>query len=107
MEAPRTFAEKLSVVLKDRNMGHRTLARRIDPDNVETVRRSIYKWMTGQHTPTQASRDIVTDALGLEPGSLDPETDDDSLMRVLLAGLRQEPNAAARLRELLREANAA
>jgi hypothetical protein len=43
----------------------------------------------------------------LEPGSLDPETDDDSLMRVLLAGLRQEPNAAARLRELLREANAA
>lgn len=65
-------------------MGARTLARLVDPSNPEQARRAIRRWLQGTHTPTQASRDAVTDALGLERGALDPD-DEESARDVLLA----------------------
>lgn len=96
-----SFQTKLGVELEARNMGYRTLARLIDPDNVESARRAIRKWMKGVHTPTRASRDAVTDALGLERGALDPDDEEESLMRALMAGLQTEPIAVDALRRML------
>ena len=77
--ASRTFADKLRSELERREMGVRTLARQIDPRNPERTRRSLNKWLAGEHEPSQASRDSVTDALDLERGALDPDERDEDL----------------------------
>jgi hypothetical protein len=82
-----TFSDKLNAVLEDRSMSNRGLANRIDPENPESARRTIRKWRSGQQTATQASRNSVTDALGLERGSLDPDDEEDSLVRALIAAI--------------------
>jgi hypothetical protein len=85
-----TFSDKLSAVLEERKMGNRTLAKLIDPDHVESARRSIRKWLSGQHQPNRASIDSVTDALGLERGALDPDDEEESLYRALVANLNRD-----------------
>lgn len=77
-----TFAQKLRAELVARGMGVRTLARALDPDHIERQRRNVNKWLRGT-VPTQSSRDAVTDALGLERGSLDDDEEDDPAMRAL------------------------
>lgn len=96
-----SFQTKLAAELGERGMGYRTLAKLLDPENVETQRRTIRRWMKGVQAPTRASRDAVTDALGLERGVLDPDDEEDSLVRVLMAGLEREPAAADVLRRML------
>lgn len=91
------FSDKLKAVLEERNMGHRTLAKAMAPTNVESSRRLIRKWMRGQ-TPTRSSMDSVTDALGLERGALDPDDEEESLYRALLAAVD-----IAKLRRVLDE----
>jgi hypothetical protein len=85
-----TFSDKLSAVLEERNMSNRGLAKLIDPENVESARRTIRKWLKGQQTATRASRDNVTDVLGLERGALDPDDEEESLYRALVSSLNRD-----------------
>jgi hypothetical protein len=96
-----TFAEKLERVIAERELTYRSCARLIDPDNTEVARRSLRKWLSGKHTPTQASIDRVTDALGLDRGALDPDDEEESLYAVLVANLNPE-----KLRRALERATA-
>lgn len=73
---PRSFAQKLRAELDGRKMSVRALARRIDAGNVEQARRTVHRWLNGT-TPTQPNRDLVTDVLGMERGSLDPDPDEE------------------------------
>ena len=92
------FSDKLAAVLEERSLSNRALAKLIDPYNAESARRTIRKWRAGQQQPTQASIDSVTDALGLERGVLDPDDEDDSLYRALVAAID-----ITRLRRILDE----
>lgn len=71
-------SEKLTAELAARNMGYRTLAKLIDPENVEQARRSLRRWANGTHVPSRANRDAITDALGLDRGALEPDDEEDS-----------------------------
>ena len=66
------FGEKLRGELDRQGVSVRGLAARLSPDNPEIERRSLQKYLAGM-TPRRPRRDRITDALGLEPGSLDPE----------------------------------
>lgn len=85
--SPRlTFADKLRSELDRRTAesgkqwGARTVARlmvdRSSTRDLEQTRRAVRRWLSGM-TPTQANRDEVTDALGLERGSLDPDAEEE------------------------------
>lgn len=76
MGARRTFAEKLRNEMYAQGMGARTLARRLEPDNVEQARKTVRRWLAGTR-PNQASRDRVTDALGMRRGALNDDEDDE------------------------------
>lgn len=80
-----SFQEKLAAHLGAREMGFKTLARLIDPENVEQARRAVRRWAKGTHVPSQANRDAISDALGLERGSLDPDDEEESRMYAHLA----------------------
>lgn len=85
-------------------MGYRSLAKLLDQDNIESQRRSIRRWMKGT-APSRASMDSVTDALGLERGSLDPDEEEDlmgPLMRdVLASAFGSDPELRERVRRML------
>ena len=92
---PRTFGQKLRAELTVRGMGVRTLARQINGENPERTRRALNKWIKDVHAPTRANRAVVTDALGMERGSLDPDDEEESdpvaaLMLALRAFVRAE-----------------
>lgn len=75
-------------------MGVRTLAKLIAPLDVESQRKTVRRWLKGTK-PTRASRDRVTDALGLERGTLDPDDDEEEdvfapLMRAVRSALADE-----------------
>lgn len=81
----RTFADKLRTEIDRRHtpaapFGARTVARLIVNGNpgrdLEPTRRAIVRWLKGAE-PTQANRDLVTDALGIERGSLDADADEE------------------------------
>lgn len=83
---PRSFGEKLRAELERRSetathrVGARTVARLIVARNpgrdLEQTRRAVIRWLKGSD-PTQPNRDLVTDALGMERGSLDPDPDEE------------------------------
>lgn len=115
---PRTFAQKLRAELERRTaanitnggqVGARTVARLMvaaNPDrDLEQSRRSVRRWLKGAHVPTQANRDEVTDALGMERGSLDPDAEEEDpatmLEAILLRRLRQAQREQDRLRARL------
>jgi len=47
-------------------MGVRTLARKIDPVRLETVRRSLHKYLSGDAVPHRPMRVAIADALGVD-----------------------------------------
>mgnify|MGYP000630874426 CR=1 FL=1 len=85
---PQSFAQKLRAELDHRTTpgtpwGARTVARLVvaksPARDLEQTRRAVIRWLAGA-TPTQANRDEVTDALGMERGSLDPDEEDDPVV---------------------------
>jgi len=86
-----TFAQKLQAELARRKAetghpwGARTVARLIvdrqPTRDLEQTRRAVRRWLTGT-VPTQANRDEVTDALGLERGALDPDAEEEDPVAV-------------------------
>lgn len=103
MQSPGSFAAKLAAVMDDRGMGARTLAKQLDPENVEQSRRTVRRWLNGTHTPTQASRDTLTDALGLDRGSLDPDDEEESLNQALYRELLETRARFERIESMLGE----
>lgn len=104
-----TFQTKLAAELASRGMGYRTLAKLIDPENVESHRRTIRRWMKGAQQPNRASLDSVTDALGLERGSLDPDPDEEDLLaplmrEVLVAAFQTDPDLRVKLHRIFEDA---
>lgn len=85
-------------------MGARTLAKLIDPTNVEQARKSVRRWLKGT-TATRASRDTITDALGLERRSLDPDPEEESLNSALYRELRETREKFERIESLLDRAS--
>lgn len=81
-KTPHTaYGRHLRAELNRQDVKVRELARRLRPDNPEQARRSIARWLTPEPesavVPGRASRDSVTDALGLERGSLDDDLDEE------------------------------
>ena len=60
-----TFADWLALELRKRGLGVRTLARKIDPDRIDTVRSQLQKYMRAQIWPEDAMRQKIADALGI------------------------------------------
>jgi len=80
------FAAKLRAELTRQDLGVRTLARRIDPTNVDRVRRQLNRWLKGTR-PSPENRERVEGALGIARGSLADEDDGDDPLRDALDGL--------------------
>jgi transcriptional regulator with XRE-family HTH domain len=87
----KTFARQLREELSRQKLGIRTLARRMDPERPETARRSLYKWLGGEHLPSRASREAVAVALGLPEDHFSADDDEEDalepLTRDILAAL--------------------
>ncbi len=90
----RTFASKLRGELDRQGLGVRTLAKRIDPANPERTRRSLNKWLAGEHRPSAASRLAVAEALGV-PSEVFSEDDEEDASMPLSAVLFQRAIDAA------------
>lgn len=109
---PLSFAQKLRSELARRTaaagtqQGARTVARAMVATNpgrdLEQTRASVRRWLKGTHVPTQANRDEVTDALGLERGALDPDSEDEDAEAMLEAILNRRVRQAIREQERLR-----
>lgn len=113
--SPRSFAQKLGSELARRTtaagtkQGARTVARAMAAANpgrdVEQTRAAVRRWLKGTHVPTQANRDEVTDALGMERGSLDPDAEEEDaeamLEAILIRRVRQATREQIQLRERL------
>jgi hypothetical protein len=103
-----SFSDKLTAELAARNMGRRTLAKLVAPDNVEQARRAIRRWADGTHKPSRANADSITDALGLERGALDSDDEEDvmaPLMREIGAAVLRNARSREALRTLLEVAS--
>lgn len=108
MLSPGSFSAKLAAAMQTREMGARTLARMIDPANVEQARKSVRRWLRGT-TASQANRDLITDALSLERGALDPDDEEDvmaPLMRDVFHAAFSDPELRDRFKRALDEAAA-
>jgi len=76
-ETKQTYASWLRERMNDRQLTQRSLAKLINPDDPETARRSIRRYLKGM-VPLERSRRIIADALGSEdsgPDDLDDEDD--------------------------------
>lgn len=94
-----SFSEKLQQAMAAQELGARTLARRLDPDNVEQTRRAVRRWLRGT-TASRASRARLCVVLGLPEKSLDP---DDDMELELLRELRETRARFERLEGLIQE----
>lgn len=67
--ASTPFAQWLKIELDQRGWGIRTLARKMDPDQFETVRRKLNMYVHEGVNPGAASREEIEQALGVSKGS--------------------------------------
>jgi hypothetical protein len=102
MQSPGSFSAKLAAVMASRQMGARTLAKLIDPANVEQARKSVRRWLRGTQA-SQVNRDVITDALGLERGALDPDAEEESLNAALWREMQETRAKFERIEALLGE----
>ncbi len=94
MERRSTFAEQLRTELNRRGLGVRTLARMIAPENVNSTRVLIHKWLREEHSPSAASRVAVARALGLPPEFFldDDDDEEEESLPALLQKLASHPD---------------
>jgi transcriptional regulator with XRE-family HTH domain len=88
-KARSAFGEKLRTELERRDMSIRQFSRMLDPSKPEQARRSLAKWIAaGPPNPSKASRRLVAEALGLEPGHFDEDDEEeDPEMEMLVSAL--------------------
>lgn len=70
------FGDWLDQELTNRGLFVRALAREIDPDNVERVRRSLNRYLHDGALPGRPMRKAIADALGVDAGDLPDEEDE-------------------------------
>lgn len=78
----KLIANKLAGVKPDSIRGLARAMARGDEAKAATFKRSLFKWMApGEPRPSPASRALVADALGLNPGDLEDDEEEDSPLR--------------------------
>lgn len=85
------FAREVRAELRKRDWGVRTLAREMNPDNPESARRALNRWLSkdSPKNPNQANRAAVAVALGLSPDHFDGDEDEDESEQEIMAALMQ------------------
>lgn len=74
--APATFNSRLRADLDNSGVSIAELGRRLNQRRPENGRRSVHKFLAGEHRPRRATRIRVARALGLEPTHYEDEEDD-------------------------------
>ena len=97
---PGTSSHKLALLLEARDMGARSLAKLIAPHGVDDMRKNVRRWLTGT-TPNRASRDAITDALGVQRGAIEPDPEEESLNAALFREIRAQREQLDRFESLL------
>ncbi len=88
--APQTFGDKLGHALRQKQLGVRTLARKLGAGDVarsEVIRRRLNKYLHEGVTPTEPVRHEIEDALELDRDSLKAD-EEESLDADLLSVVR-------------------
>lgn len=70
------FVPKLEGAIAAQGTSIRALARALRPDNPEAARRSLHRYLAGRVPPAPQRRRIA-EALGVDPSTLEPDTEDD------------------------------
>ena len=70
------FSSKLSAALETQEVSIRTLARRWRPNDPESGRRSLHRYLAGR-TPAPEIRQQLAEALGIDAEHLEPDGDGD------------------------------
>jgi len=70
------FGTKLATALDTQGMSVRGLARRLRPDDPESARRTLHRYLAGR-TPSPEMRQQIATALGIDAGDLEPDSSDD------------------------------
>lgn len=83
-----TFAQRLDAILKERDLSVRGLARLLagpgaEHKQIESRRRALTRYLQEGASPERASSDEIAAALGLPPGSLPAEAEDQATRRFL------------------------
>jgi hypothetical protein len=76
---PSRFVRTVREEMHQQRLSVRGLARKIDPHNVDRVRRNLHRWLDEGIVPNRSSRAELAAALGLPAGSLDDEEDEPSM----------------------------
>lgn len=68
--AETEFATWLDTELKERGWGVRTLARKMDPKDVERARRAVNRYLFDGSYPNPENRALIASTLGVEEADL-------------------------------------
>lgn len=79
------FAPKLRAELDRAELKTRAFARMWRPDDVENARRSLLRYLNDGKVPGPEIRAELETALGLKPGALDEDEEDEAVARFLVA----------------------
>lgn len=90
------YGESLQAALDRTEVSVRELARRLNPSDPETARRSVKRYLRGSQTPTVQTREQIADALGLSRSDIEGDTD---MVADLYVQLRAAKDATRQLRQ--------
>lgn len=85
-----SFGQRLRRELDSQGVSVRELARRIRPDDPESGRRNIARWLAPRNravTPSRATINLVADVLGVDTKSLSADDEEDSPVAALFHAL--------------------
>jgi transcriptional regulator with XRE-family HTH domain len=83
------FGHRLEPHLKAQKLGLRSLARRmsvLSGQPLEQHRRSLVRWVYGDHVPSAASIELVAAALRIATEELEPDEDEEDSVLLSLRG---------------------
>ena len=72
------FSARLGEALVQHNVSIRGLAKRINPEDPESARRNLHRWLAAENYPSKASRQAIADGLGITREELDPDEEEES-----------------------------
>lgn len=84
-----SFAARVRIELQRQGLSIRGLARRIDPANVDRVRRNLHRWLDEEISPHRSSRREVATALGLDEHALDEDDEEADPVADLMSAIRR------------------
>jgi transcriptional regulator with XRE-family HTH domain len=84
---PSAFALRVRQEMKAQGLSVRGLARKIDPENLDRVRRNLHRWLDEGILPSRSSREEVALALGISVDVLEAGHDVDGERDRIVASL--------------------